>query len=71
MNMVMCSVGMVVLCILFERGQNRVTGIERDLLDGSVYTNDDFKLLDKKYAVLGERLCVCVNRKEEKPLDSI
>ena len=63
---------MMVLYILFERGQNRTyldkNGAAR--LGLSVLIND-FKPLDKRYVMFGERLCVCVNKGGEKASDSI
>ena len=47
-----------------------IYGIKIPLAEGSSYTYNDFQLLDQGHPILGKRLCVYVNRKEEKALNS-
>ena len=64
--MIVNSVVMVIWYILFERAQNRADlNLKKGYYIESTYTFDDFGLLDQGHAILGERLCICVDRKGE------
>lgn len=67
--MVTWSMLVVILYILFESSQNGADLDRKETIIGSVYTDNDLKLLEKSM-LWWRRDCVCVNRKEEKVLDS-